>query len=237
VRFNEMEFHLPVDVQLKALAEIVAVIEKERPDVFFPIECRRIAPDDAWLSPFQGEPRGSIAVHAHYKDEFAFLYTLIEPIFRRYDGRPHWGKLHSVTGDQLAGALSALERLPEGAGQAGSRRPDAQSLPERPFRGVATGAQGLSGAPCGGFRPCPVGLTTYDAKDPDTKYPPIVPLRPPQGRAQRAGDPDRRRRLRRVQRVRRPLPHAEFRAAGAAGGLKYNRFHTTALCSPTRQAC
>ena len=26
-----------------------------------------------------------------------------------------------------------------------------------------------------------VGLTTYDAKDPDTKYPPIVPLRPPKG--------------------------------------------------------
>jgi hypothetical protein len=26
-----------------------------------------------------------------------------------------------------------------------------------------------------------VGLTTYDAKDPDTTYPPIVPLRPPEG--------------------------------------------------------
>ena len=26
-----------------------------------------------------------------------------------------------------------------------------------------------------------VGLTTYDAKDPNTKYPPIVPLRPPVG--------------------------------------------------------
>jgi len=102
VRFNEMEFHLPADVQLKALAEVVATIEKHRPDVFFPIEARRIAPDDAWLSPFQGEPRGSIAVHAHYKDEFAFLYTLVEPILRRYGGRPHWGKLHGVSGDQLA---------------------------------------------------------------------------------------------------------------------------------------
>ena len=27
----------------------------------------------------------------------------------------------------------------------------------------------------------PVGLTTYDAKDPDTNFPPITPLRPPQG--------------------------------------------------------
>jgi FAD-linked oxidoreductase len=102
-RFNAMEFHLPVEIQLKALTEVVATIEKERPDVFFPIACRRIATDDAWLSPFQGGPRGSIAVHAHYKDDFAFLYTLIEPIFRRHGGRPHWGALHSVTGDQLAG--------------------------------------------------------------------------------------------------------------------------------------
>lgn len=101
VRFNEMEFHLPVENQLKALQDVVAVIEKERPDVFFPIEVRRIAADDAWLSPFQGGGRGSVAVHAYYRDDFSFLYTLIEPIFRRYDGRPHWGKLHALKGQQL----------------------------------------------------------------------------------------------------------------------------------------
>ena len=27
----------------------------------------------------------------------------------------------------------------------------------------------------------PTGLTTYDAKDPDTSFPPIEPLRPPAG--------------------------------------------------------
>ncbi len=103
VRFNEMEFHLPIENQLKALAEVVRTIEKERPDVFFPIEARRIAPDDAWLSPFQGGgPRGSVAVHAYYRDDFSFLYQLIEPIFRRYDGRPHWGKLHTLNDGQLA---------------------------------------------------------------------------------------------------------------------------------------
>ena len=31
------------------------------------------------------------------------------------------------------------------------------------------------------------GLTTYDAKDPDTKYPPIRELRPPDGQ-ERRGD-------------------------------------------------
>ncbi len=102
VRFNEMEYHLPAEVQLKALREVMAVIEAERPDVFFPIEARRVAPDDAWLSPFQGGERGSIAIHAHYRDDYRLLFERIEPIFLRHGGRPHWGKLHSLKGAQLA---------------------------------------------------------------------------------------------------------------------------------------
>src|SRR6266581_4502971 len=80
-----------------------------------------------------------------------------------------------------------------------------------------------------------IGLTTYDAKDPDTKFPPIVPLRPPRGAPN-------------VLIVL--LDDVGFAASStfggpcqtpnfdklAAVGLKYNRFHTTALCSPTRQA-
>ena len=80
------------------------------------------------------------------------------------------------------------------------------------------------------------GLTTYDARDPDTHFPPIEPLLPPSGApngsrvillddigfgaASAFGGPCR-------------TPTAE-RLAGS--GLKYTRFHTTALCAPTRQA-
>jgi arylsulfatase len=80
-----------------------------------------------------------------------------------------------------------------------------------------------------------VGVTTYDAKDPDTKYPPIEMLRPPKGAPN-------------VLIVL--LDDVGFAASSAFGGpvhtptaerlakngLKFNRFHTTALCSPTRQA-
>ena len=79
------------------------------------------------------------------------------------------------------------------------------------------------------------GLVTYDAKDPDTAFPPIEPLLPP------AGAPN-------VLIVL--LDDVGFGASSAfggscrvptadrlaAGGLRYNRFHTTALCAPTRQA-
>lgn len=102
IRFNEMEYHLPLDAQIPALREVVAAIEQHRNDVFFPIEARTIKQDDAWLSPFYGRDCGSVAVHAYYKDEHQFLFDLIEPIFRRHGGRPHWGKLHSLRRLDLA---------------------------------------------------------------------------------------------------------------------------------------
>ena len=80
-----------------------------------------------------------------------------------------------------------------------------------------------------------VGLTTYDAKDPNTSYPPITMLRPPKGAPN-------------VLIVL--IDDVGFGASSAfggpcntpvmdrlaTGGVKLNRFHTTALCSPTRQA-
>jgi arylsulfatase len=79
------------------------------------------------------------------------------------------------------------------------------------------------------------GSILYDAKDPDAKFPPIQPLRPP------AGAPNVLLLL---------IDDAGFGASSAfggpcqtptaerlaAGGLKYTRFHTTAICSPTRAA-
>ena len=79
------------------------------------------------------------------------------------------------------------------------------------------------------------GLITFDAKDPDIEVPADRAAAPTRGCAERADRSDRRRRLRRVERVRRPVPDAD-RGKTGRGGLKYNRFHTTALCSPTRQA-
>ncbi|MEQ8558157.1 MAG: D-arabinono-1,4-lactone oxidase [Henriciella sp.] len=96
ILFNEMEYHLPPKKALTVLSDVIALIEKKRPDVFFPIEVRRTAGDNLWLSPFNGGGRVSIAVHAYHEDEYDFFFSDIEPIFRKAGGRPHWGKLHSL---------------------------------------------------------------------------------------------------------------------------------------------
>jgi FAD-linked oxidoreductase len=102
IRFNEMEYHLPRVQQVAALREVLESIETYRRDVFFPVEVRSVAADDAWLSPFHHRGSGSIAVHAYYKDDYRFMFDLIEPILRRHGGRPHWGKLHTLTARGLA---------------------------------------------------------------------------------------------------------------------------------------
>ena len=58
------------------------------------------------------------------------------------------------------------------------------------------------------------GLITYDAKDPDTKYPPIQQLRPPKGAPNVLVILIDDVGIRRVERLRRPVPDAERRAAG-----------------------
>ena len=57
------------------------------------------------------------------------------------------------------------------------------------------------------------GLTTYDAKDPDTRVPADRAAAAAGGRAERAHHPARRRRVRRLERLRRAVPDADRRAA------------------------
>lgn len=102
VRFREMEYHLPLATALPALVEVIALIERERGDVFFPIEVRQTAGDDGWLSPFADGNRISIAVHSYYRDDHKFMFDLLEPVFVAAGGRPHWGKMHSLTAPQLS---------------------------------------------------------------------------------------------------------------------------------------
>ncbi|MCA8902648.1 MAG: FAD-binding protein [Hyphomonas sp.] len=99
-RFNEMEYHIPLENGLDCLKAIIKAIET-RKDTFFPMEVRFIAPDDAWLSPFNDGPRMSIACHAAVNEPYDYFFSLLEPIHRAHGGRPHWGKLHSLGHEDL----------------------------------------------------------------------------------------------------------------------------------------
>jgi FAD-linked oxidoreductase len=97
VRFNEMEYHLPREHGLTALREVRTALETQHPEVFFPIEVRFVKGDDIWLSPFYQRDTCSIAVHHYFEEDYKPYFKTIEPILRKYHGRPHWGKLNTLS--------------------------------------------------------------------------------------------------------------------------------------------
>jgi FAD-linked oxidoreductase len=95
-RFNEMEYHLPFEEGAQALREIIELAEKRFPEVYFPMEVRAVKADDFWLSPFYLRRTCSIAIHHDARQDPRPFFAAAEPIFRKYGGRPHWGKMHSL---------------------------------------------------------------------------------------------------------------------------------------------
>jgi FAD-linked oxidoreductase len=95
-RFNEMEYELPLARGPECLEEILATVGMAGVTTLFPIEYRTVAGDDCWLSPFYGRASASISIHQYAAADYRELFALVEPIFRKHDGRPHWGKLHTL---------------------------------------------------------------------------------------------------------------------------------------------
>ncbi|WP_341706630.1 D-arabinono-1,4-lactone oxidase [Halopseudomonas sp.] len=101
-RFNEMEYELPLERGLECVEEVIATVQRSSLRTLFPLEYRTVAADDVWLSPFYGRDSASISIHQHICSDYRPLFDLVEPIFWKYGGRPHWGKLHSLDAAQLA---------------------------------------------------------------------------------------------------------------------------------------
>lgn len=101
VRFNEMEYAVPLDSATEVLEEITKVINNSDQRVLFPVEVRATAADDVPLSTAKGRQSCYIAIHRYHKDDHRALFRELEPIFTSAGGRPHWGKIHTLTHEEL----------------------------------------------------------------------------------------------------------------------------------------
>jgi FAD-linked oxidoreductase len=102
VRFQEMEYNIPAEHVGAVLNEIRECIEQHQFAVHFPLECRFVHADDIWLSPAYQRDSSYIAVHMYKGMPYRSYFYYMEQIFRRYSGRPHWGKIHTQTAESLA---------------------------------------------------------------------------------------------------------------------------------------
>lgn len=111
VRFTEMEYALPREYGPEAARRVVEWVRANRYPVFFPIEMRVSAGDDASLSPAHERDTAYIAVHQYRGMEWRPYFEAVEAIMDDYGGRPHWGKRHFQTAATLTERYPAWEQF------------------------------------------------------------------------------------------------------------------------------
>ncbi len=102
VVFTETEYAVPRAAGLEALREARRAIEASDWRITFPVEIRVVPADDIPLS--TGFDRDSIylAFHTYVGVDHVPYFREVERIMRAHDGRPHWGKVHTLTAADLA---------------------------------------------------------------------------------------------------------------------------------------
>jgi L-gulonolactone oxidase len=76
-------------------------LERSGERVSFPCEFRFLAADDVWLSTAYERDAAYVAVHHYYRRDTRRYFAAFEAIVREHAGRPHWGKLHTRTAEDL----------------------------------------------------------------------------------------------------------------------------------------
>lgn len=101
VRFNEMEYAIPLADLAPVLREVRRRIHAARLPIEFPLEVRAAAADEVPLSTACGRESAYIAIHRYWRKDFRELFALCEPVLREAAGRPHWGKMYTLTHEEL----------------------------------------------------------------------------------------------------------------------------------------
>jgi L-gulonolactone oxidase len=104
VVFKEMEYAVPRSVGMQALTEVRALIDQQGWRIGFPVEIRHAPADDVWLSTAYERDSVYLAFHVNAQTDHLAYFSGVEQVMRAYDGRPHWGKLHTRTAEDLAPA-------------------------------------------------------------------------------------------------------------------------------------
>ncbi|HEY7014995.1 MAG TPA: D-arabinono-1,4-lactone oxidase [Streptosporangiaceae bacterium] len=104
VRFKEQEYAIPRESLAGVLTEIKALFARRDWRISFPIEVRVTPGDDPWLSTAYGRNSAYVAIHVFHASAHLDYFREVEAVMTAVGGRPHWGKMHTRSADQLRAA-------------------------------------------------------------------------------------------------------------------------------------
>lgn len=103
VRFRESEFAVPRAALPDVVAELTRWFDAGSEHVAFPVEVRFAAADDVWMSTGHERENAYVAVHQYHRTDPTTYFAAAQDIFVAHEGRPHWGKMHTLDADDLRG--------------------------------------------------------------------------------------------------------------------------------------
>jgi FAD-linked oxidoreductase len=102
VRFRESEFAMPREALPHVLGELASWFGAGHDAISFPIEVRFTAADDVWMSTGHERDNCYVAVHQYWRSDYRDYFAAAQDIFTAHEGRPHWGKIHSLDASYFA---------------------------------------------------------------------------------------------------------------------------------------
>ncbi|PZO80604.1 MAG: FAD-dependent oxidoreductase [Mesorhizobium amorphae] len=99
--FHELEYAVPVAHGKDAVKAVRKLMLEKHPDAIYPIEYRFTAGDPAWMSPFHEQDSVTVSVSGQPGLDYWNYLKDVDDILREYGSRPHWGKMHFLTGDDV----------------------------------------------------------------------------------------------------------------------------------------
>jgi FAD/FMN-containing dehydrogenase len=110
-KFIESEWSVPAEQGPACFLAIRALMRTRHAEVKWPVEYRTVAADNLPISPAFGRDTVAISIHQGVGKPWEDFFRDAQEIFRRFNGRPHWGKWHALQAKDFATLYPQWERF------------------------------------------------------------------------------------------------------------------------------
>ena len=111
VKFNESEYFIKLSDFDACITEVNQILLKDNKHSHFPIEVRTHKGETGMLSPTQGEDCAVLSFHVYKGMDCEPLFKWLYEYMKKWQGRPHWGKVNKLSHIELQNLYPKLNRF------------------------------------------------------------------------------------------------------------------------------
>jgi FAD/FMN-containing dehydrogenase len=101
--FHEVEYFVPIEQAREIMDRMRKLMLDWLPLSVYPLEIRVVAADEAWMSPNYQRDNLVVSISGEPGTDYWPYLRACDDLFAEYEGRPHWGKIHFMTPERIAG--------------------------------------------------------------------------------------------------------------------------------------